>query len=181
MLSVEQITTAQKNNINVLFGLTETAFSGLEKMVELNLTATKAAFNENAHHVQALISVKDPAEVVSLQASFIQPMAEKSVAYTRHIYEIATSTSSELSKSLESQAQEAQHAIMSMIDSAAKNAPQGSEAAVAMFKNAMSATQNAIDTAQKAIKQVTQTAESNLQAAVNTATAATKTTKKRAA
>ena len=36
-------------------------------------------------------------------------------------------------------------------------------------------------TAQKAIKQVTQTAESNLQAAVNTATAAATKTKKRAA
>jgi phasin family protein len=182
MLTVEQITSAQKNNINVLFGLTETAFSGVEKLVELNLAAAKAAFSENAHHVQTLISIKDPAEVVSLQASFYQPIAEKSVAYSRHIYDIATSTSSELSKSLESQAQEAQHAMMSLIDSAAKNAPQGSEAAVAMFKNAMSASQNAIETAQKAIKQVAQTAESNMQAAVNTATAAaTKTSKKRAA
>ena len=181
MLTVEQITSAQKNNINVLFGLTETAFSGVEKLVELNLAAAKAAFSENAHHVQSLIAIKDPTEVVALQSSYYQPIAEKGVAYSRHIYDIATSTSSELSKSIESQAQEAQHAFMSMIDSASKNAPQGSEAAVAMFKNAMSASQNAMETAQKAIKQVTQTAEANLQSAVSTASAAAKTTKRRTA
>jgi phasin family protein len=180
MLTVEQITSAQKNNLSVLFGLTETAFSGMEKIVELNLAAAKAAFSENVHHVQSMISIKDPAEVMALQSSFYQPIAEKSVAYSRHIYDIATSTSSELSKSLESQAQEAQHAMMSLIESASKNAPQGSEAAVAMFKNAMTASQNAIETAQKAVKQVTETAEANMHAAVSSATASTKTTKKRA-
>ena len=180
MLTVEQITSAQKNNLNVFFGLTETAFSGVEKLVELNLAAAKAAFNENVQHVQAMMSIKDPAEIVALQSAFYQPIAEKSVAYSRHVYEIATSTISELSKSIESQAQEAQHAMMSMIDGATKNAPQGSEAAVAMFKNAMAASQNAIETAQKAIKQVTETAEANIQAAVSSATTATKATKKRA-
>jgi len=180
MLTVEQITSAQKNNLNVFFGLTETAFSGVEKLVELNLAAAKAAFNENVQHVQAMMSIKDPAEIVALQSAFYQPIAEKSVAYSRHAYEIATSTTSELSKSIESQAQEAQHAMMSMIDGATKNAPQGSEAAVAMFKNAMAASQNAIETAQKAIKQVTETAEANIQAAVSSATTATKATKKRA-
>ncbi len=180
MLNVEQITSAQKNNLNVFFGLTETAFSGVEKLVELNLAAAKAAFNENVHHVQSMISIKDPAEIVALQSSFYQPIAEKGVAYGRHVYEIATSTTSELSKSIESQAQEAQHALMSMIDGATKNAPQGSEVAVAMFKNAMAASQNAIETAQKAIKQVTETAEANIQAAVSSATTATKATKKRA-
>jgi len=181
MLTIEQITSAQKNNLNVFFGLTETAFSGVEKLVELNLAAAKAAFNENVHHVQSMISIKDPAEVVALQSSFYQPIAEKSVAYSRHVYEIASSTSSELSKSLESQTQETQHAFMSMIEGATKNAPQGTEAAVAMFKNAMTASQNAIETAQKAMKQVTETAEANLQAAVSSATTATKATKKRAA
>jgi phasin family protein len=181
MLTVEQITSAQKNNLNVFFGFTETAFSGVEKLVELNLAAAKAAFSENVHHVQSMISIKDPAEIVALQSSFYQPIAEKSAAYSRHVYEIATSTSSELSKSIESNTQETQQAFMSMMDGATKNAPQGTEAAVAMFKNAMTASQNAIDTAQKAIKQVTETAEANIQAAVSSATSATKATKKRTA
>ena len=67
-----------------------------------------------------------------------------------------------------------------MIEGASKNAPQGSEAAVAMFKSAMTASQNAIETAQKAMKQVTETAEANMHAAVSTATASSKATKKRA-
>ena len=37
---------AQKANVETLFGLTSKAFEGVEKLVELNLTASKAALTE---------------------------------------------------------------------------------------------------------------------------------------
>ena len=43
MLTAEQIIAAQKANIETLFGLTQKAFEGVEKLVELNVQATKAA------------------------------------------------------------------------------------------------------------------------------------------
>jgi Phasin protein len=42
MLTVEQVLAAQKANFDTMFGLTNKAFSGVEKLVELNLTAGKA-------------------------------------------------------------------------------------------------------------------------------------------
>ena len=43
MMTPEQVLVAQKNNLNALFGLTEAAFNGVEKMETLNIAATKAA------------------------------------------------------------------------------------------------------------------------------------------
>ncbi|HEY1227574.1 MAG TPA: phasin family protein, partial [Ramlibacter sp.] len=42
MLTAEQILASQKASIETLFGLTTRAFEGVEKLVELNLTASKA-------------------------------------------------------------------------------------------------------------------------------------------
>src|SRR5436190_1998270 len=59
MLTAEQILASQKANVETLFGLTSKAFEGVEKLVELNLTATKAALAEAAGTTQAALGVKD--------------------------------------------------------------------------------------------------------------------------
>ena len=164
MLTVDQITTAHKNNLDVFFGMSEKAFAGVEKLVELNLAAAKSAISESVHQANTLISIKDPQEITTLPSTMVQPMAEKAVAYGRHVYEIASSTRADISKTFESQVAEAQHGMMGFIDASTKNAPNGSEAFVAMFKSAMTAGQNAVETVQKAAKQVSETVESNLQA-----------------
>ncbi|MBC7619768.1 MAG: phasin family protein, partial [Candidatus Saccharibacteria bacterium] len=46
MLTVDQVMASHKANIETLFGLTSKAFEGVEKMVELNLTASRAALSE---------------------------------------------------------------------------------------------------------------------------------------
>jgi phasin family protein len=182
MLTIEQMTATHKNNLNVFFGMSEKAFTGVEKMVELNLAAAKSALDESLHQAHNLLAVKDPAEALSLQSSVYQPLAEKTAAYTRHVYDIATSTSTDIAKTVESQLHDAQSQFMGFVDGLTKNAPQGSEAAVAMFKSALTASQNASETLQKAVKQVTETAQANLQAVASTATATPKAAaKKRAA
>ncbi len=183
MLTIEQLSATHKNNLDVFFGMSEKAFAGVEKMVELNLAAAKSTLNDSLNQVHSLLAVKDPAEALSLQTAVYQPLAEKTAAYSRHLYDIASSTSSDIAKTVESQIHDAQSQFMTLVDSASKNAPQGSEAVVAMFKSALTASQNAAETLQKAVKQVTETAEANLQAVANTATTVTPkaAAKKRAA
>ena len=74
-LTPEQMLAAHKANIETLFGLTNKAFEGVEKLVELNLTASRAALTEAATHTRAVLSVKDAQELVALQASLFQPLA----------------------------------------------------------------------------------------------------------
>ena len=91
-LTAEQILASHKANVETLFGLTSKAFEGVEKLVELNVTASRAALNEAANHAQAVLSVKDVQELLALQANMFQPLAEKTAAYSRHLYDIAAGT-----------------------------------------------------------------------------------------
>jgi phasin family protein len=179
MLTAEQIIAAQKTQFDTLFGLTQKAFEGVEKLVELNIQATKAALSESANNAQAILSVKDAQELLSLQASLVQPLAEKSVAYSRHLYDIASGTGAEFSKAAEATATEAQKKFMAVVDNASKNAPAGSESAVAVMKSAVSAANNAIESVQKAVKQATEMAEANFNTVTATAVNATKTAAKK--
>jgi phasin family protein len=173
MLTVEQIVAANKANLDTLFGLTTKAFAGVEKMVELNVTAAKAALAESAEHAKASLSVKDAQEFLALQAGLIQPLAEKSAAYSRHLYDIASSAGAEFTKNVEAQSAEAQKKFMGFVDTAAKNAPAGSESAVAMMKNAVTAANSALEQVQKSVKQAAEVAEKNFAAAAETAVKAT--------
>jgi len=178
MLTAEQIVASQKATVETFFGLTTKAFEGVEKLVELNMTATKAALTEAAGTAQSMLSVKDAQELLALQASLFQPLAEKTAAYSRHLYDIAATTGAEFGKTFEAQAADAQKKFMAVVDNAAKNAPAGSETAVAVFKSAVAAGNNALESVQKAVKQAADVAEANFNAVASTAVNATKATAK---
>jgi phasin family protein len=176
MLTTEQILASHKATVETLFGLTTKAFEGVEKLVELNLTASKAALTEASSHSQAVLSVKDAQELLALQASLLQPLAEKTAAYSRHLYDIAQGTSSEFSKAIEGQSTEAQKKMADLIESATKNAPAGSESAVAVMKSAVTAANNAFESVQKAVKQASDAAEANFKTVAAQAVTAAGTT-----
>ena len=198
MLTAEQILAAQKANTETLFGLTNKAFEGVEKLAELNVAASKAVLSDVASHTQALLSVKDAQELLALQAGLIQPLAEKTAAYSRHLYEIASGTGAEFGKAFEAEvaevqnrfaefgkvfaadAAEAQKTFVALVGNAAKNAAR-TETAVDVMKSAVTAASNAFEAVQKAVKQAGAVAEANFNTFATTAVNATKTatTKKR--
>ena len=182
MMTAEQLMAAHKSNVEVLFGLTNKAFEGVEKLVELNLQVARAAIGEAAENTKAAMSAKDAQEFMALQASLLQPAAEKAAAYSRHLYDIAAATGAEVAKAAEVTAAEAQTKFMSVVDTAVKNAPAGSENAVALVKSAVAAATNAYEGVQKAAKQAADVAEANFQAISSTAVRAAQAPKgKRAA
>jgi len=178
MLTAEQMLAAQKANVETLFGLTAKAFEGVEKLVELNVTATRAALAEAAETAQSAFTVKDAQELLALQASLFQPLAEKTAAYTRHLYDISSSTGAEFGRTFEGQFADVQKKFLAVVDNAAKNAPAGSETAVAVFKSAVAAGNNALESVQKAVKQASDVAEANFNAVANTAVNSSKSTAK---
>ena len=181
MLTPDQILAQQKATVEALFGLTSKAFEGVEKLVELNVAAAKAALEDTASHAQAVLSVKDAQELLALQASVLQPLAEKTAAYNRHLYDIASAASTDLGKAFEAKVADSQAKFAGLVDSAAKNAPAGSETAVAMMKSAVAAANNAYESVQKAVKQASDVAEANLNTLANSAVDAAKTASNNAA
>lgn len=180
MITPDQFIASHKTNLETINGLTNKAIEGYEKLIELNLQAVKAAVAESYDHAQAVLSAKDPQDLVALQTSMLQPMAEKAAAYNRHLYDIATGTNAEFTKVFESKLAEGQAQFAEFVDSAAKNAPAGSDSAVAMMKNAMAAANNTFESMQKAVKQASEMAEANFSAVATSATNVAKGTTKAA-
>jgi phasin family protein len=166
----EQIIAASKTQLQAIEGAMGNAFVGMEKLVELNMAASKAAMGESFSHVKAVMAVKTPQEFMTLQTAFFQPMAQKSAAYLQHVQSIATEGSAEFTQQIEAKVAEAQKAFGASMDQLVKSAPAGSEAAVAAFQNAMSNGQKAIEQTQVAIKKATATAQANFAAASEQAT-----------
>lgn len=173
-LTAEQIAATNKANVETFLELSQKAFAGIEKMVELNLQAARASLEESAEHAKALLSAKDPQELMALQAGLMQPASEKAVSYGRQLYEIATATQAEVTKLAEAQMAGGQEKLGALVDSALKNAPAGSENAAALVRSAVSAANNAFESVQKAAKQAAGVAEANFQAMSTTAANAAK-------
>lgn len=166
----EQILAAQQANLQAFESAIGKAIASVEKLVELNMAASKAAVGESFSHAKAVLTVKSPQEFMSLQAAYFQPMAEKSAAYFQHVQNIATEGGADLTQQFEAGVADAQKAFGASLDQLAKNAPAGTEAAVAAFQNAVSQSQKAVEQAQAAIQKATAQAQANFAAASKQAT-----------
>ena len=159
----------QKSNVEAFAGLSEKAFASFEKLVELNMAASKALLGESIGHLQALTEVKDAQSLAALQSAMLKPMAEKAASYSRHLFDIVSGSNAEFTQVFESASAESQKAVTELLETSLQNAPAGSEAAVAVIKSAMTAGNNAVESAQKSAKQAAQLVESNLTALSTTA------------
>ena len=172
LLTPEQIAAANKAQFDTLFGLTNKAFQGMEKLLELNLQVVKSTLAESQENAQRVLSVKDAQELLALQANLAQPVAEKALSYGRHLYEIASSTQAEFARVAEAQFEDQNRKTQTLVENVAKNAPAGSETAVSMMKSAIAAANSTYETINKASKQAVEIAESNFNAAASAATKA---------
>jgi phasin family protein len=177
----EQFAASNKASIETLLGLTNSAFANAERLAALNLNTARSVLEDSVSSTKALLGTKDVQELISLQSSLVQPLLEKSVAYARSVYEIASQGQEELAKVLESQLAELNKNVSSVLDKAAKSAPAGSDVAVAAVKSAIAAANSAYDNFSKAVKQATEIAEANVAAATNATVKAVSTTSKAAA
>ena len=169
MMTAEQIVAAHKAQLATLHDMTSKALATVEKIAALNLQASKSALDDHAEQAKVLLSTKDVKDLVKLQRDALEPMAEKYAAYNRHLFEIASGLGEEFNSLIESQLADAQKLFMTAMEAALKNAPEGSEAGVALLKSAMSSATTSMEAVQKAFKEGQNVASNNLGAVVATA------------
>lgn len=174
----EQISSANKANVETLLTVANTAFASAERIAALNLNTARTLLEESVSNAKSLLAVKDVQELMNLQTSLAQPALDKAIAYSRSLYEIATQTQEEFGKIVESQFAEVNKNVATVLDKAAKNAPAGSDVAVAAVKSAIAAANSAYDTMTKAAKQVAEIAEANVAAATSATVKAVSTAPK---
>ncbi len=167
----EQFSSATKANLEAQFAmftaLTSKAFAGVEKLVELNLSAAKSSLEESSATTKQLLAAKDPQEFFSLTAAQAQPPAEKIIAYGRNVAAITSGTQAEFSKAAEAQIAETNKKVISLVEEVSKNAPAGSENAVAMIKSALGNASAGYEQFTKTTKQAVEAIETNMASAAS--------------
>jgi phasin family protein len=161
----DQVIANGRTSVEALITLANSQFGMLEKLAALNFNATKGAFEDGISHTRALLGAKDPQDWINLNVGAVQPGVEKLVAYSRSIYELATESHGQTTRFMEGQAGEWNRNLVGLVDKLAKDAPAGSDVAVAAVKSALAAANSAYDSFAKAAKQTSEIAEANMAAA----------------
>jgi phasin family protein len=161
----EQIAALNQDNMEAAIGITRVNFAALEKLAALNFSTAKAALEDGTAYGKALLGATGVQELVNLNARTGQPALEKAIAYSRGVYEIAAEANGEIGRLVESRAGELNRTIASFVDRLAKDAPAGSDVAVAAVKSTLAAANSAYDSFTKAAKQATEIVQANLAAA----------------
>lgn len=167
----EQFSTASKAsieaNLALLSSLSSKAFDGFEKLFDLNMNAFKSSLDDSTNAAKQLLAAKDPQEFISLAAAQAQPNMEKAIAYSRHLSTIASGVQADFSKAAEAQIAEASRKVLELVEELSKNAPAGSENAVAMLKSAIGNASAGYEQFSKSTKQAVEVMETNLNNAVS--------------
>ena len=163
----QQVLARQKAAVNTFVAAQSAVFEGFEKLIDLNLKVVKATLDEVSQKSQQAADLKDAQEVSSFISASAQPSADKALAYSKHVYDIFAGVQAELSKLAEAQIAEGRLQVNAAVEQLTKNAPAGSESAVAMLKSSLATATSAYDSLAKAAKQAADVAESNMSAAAN--------------
>jgi phasin family protein len=155
MLNFEQIAANQKSAVAGLFGLTHSLFDSAQALVKLNLQAAKTTLQETEEAALTAASIKDPKELGELATKMMKAAPEKAASYLRHVQAIATTSSTEVRTFVETATSGAKAELATLVEAAVKNAPAGSENAVALVKSAVAAATTAFENAQASAKEAT--------------------------
>ena len=171
-MNTEQLIATAKSNVETLIALGTKAFEGVEKLVELNVQATKVSLAETGEAATAALSIRSVDQFAALQSSMVQPAGEKLASYSRHVYDIVSQTNAELTRIVEAAFAESQRQIVSVVDAVAQKAPVGAGNALTFAKSSIAAATSAYESVNKAAKQATGIAEANILALTDTVKAA---------
>jgi len=115
-----------KSQVDAALRIATIAAAGSEKIIELQMNNTRAAFSEGVKAAKALAEVKDVSQLPSWTSATPQAGIETTTAYVRSLYEVAAGTQAEISAVLEEQAAAFNKNVTAAIEAALASAPAGS-------------------------------------------------------
>jgi len=167
----DQLAALNRSQLEAALKFAEIASETVEKLAGLQFQAAKSAFSDGVKTAKQLGSVKDAGELATFGTSLTQPAWEKVQAYAKSVYEVAATSQAEITSLLEAQLGELNKNVVGVLDGALKNAPAGSEGAVAAVKSVIQSASSAYESVLRATKQMATIAESNAQTVAATVVA----------
>jgi len=163
----EQFFSANKATVDAMMALINSTVARAERLSALNLNTVRAVLEDSNAGTKTLADIKNPQDLVELQATLTQPIVDKAVAYARSVNEIVAEGQQEVAQLFEAKIAELNQTFAAALDQAAKSAPAGSEGVFSAIKSAISASTEAFDNASKVAKQAAEAAQANVSAAAD--------------
>ena len=182
LLSLEQLASAQKANVDTLFGLADKVVDGVQKMMAINVKLGRALLTQTQDGVLRALSAAEPGPSGAGAATPAVAIPEYLQSYPREVFELLSGLQAEFARLAQAQCEAYSRRAQTLVEDVAKSAPAGSEAAVAAWKSAMDATNTLVDTVQKSYRQTAEFVEGSIAAASKqTATTTRRDTEKASA
>jgi len=170
MLSQEQAAESRKAALDNLFGLTQKIAEGIAQLTELHMRVARATLTDTLDQTLKGLSVREPHEWLALQGTLSGPTVENAQAYSRQLIEIVSATQAECARFARTQYEAYGRGVQTLMRDVARNAPAGSEAAVAALDSAITATNALVETLQRTGEQAAEVTKSNFDLAASAAT-----------
>ncbi|HLR14151.1 MAG TPA: phasin family protein [Burkholderiaceae bacterium] len=169
----QQVFANQQASLDNFIAVQNSLLSGFEKLVDLNLKVMKASFDEISEKSREAAKLQDAQEAFTFSTALLQPNTEKAMAYGKHVYDICSGLQVDVTKLTEAQFAQFQQQVSEAIDQLSKNAPAGSESAVALLKSSLASASNAYENVTRSARQAADMAEKNIAAATDATIKAT--------
>jgi phasin family protein len=172
----DQLVALNRAHLETALKFAEIGSEGLEKLVDLQFRTAKSAFADSLKTAKQLGAIKDATELSTFGGSLSQPAWEKAQAYARSVYEVASATQAQMTSLLEQQLGELNRNVEGVLEGVLKNAPAGSDGAVAAVKSIVQSASAVCESMLKVAKQMAVMAEANAATAAATVVAPRKKT-----
>jgi phasin family protein len=148
-----------------------------EHLAKFNFQAAKAALDQGVQSAGVVGGITDAKEFAAVNTKLSEAGVQYALGYTRGLYEIASQGQAEFTTLADNAWAGYTNGVSGWVETAAKNAPAGSELAVKALKSTVAATNAAYEQFSKATQQIVSLADAAARAAIANAAKAAPATK----
>src|SRR5262245_11558505 len=94
----EQLMAINKANLEAAMKFAGVALHSAERLLELQVKATKGAIADSVETAKAIAAVKDVQQFATLKDTLTQPTIERATAYAKSLYDVTAATQAEFGK-----------------------------------------------------------------------------------
>ena len=134
----EQLARQQQASIETGLALIGIALDSAERLFSLHLAISRSLLSQQARLSRDLFAIRQPQELLSLQAAYTAPLLGYGLAYVRNAFEIAAQGSSEAGQLVEANGEVVRHSVSSFIDRVQRSAPGGIGQSITVLDSALS-------------------------------------------
>ena len=165
----EQFVASNKAAAEGLIGLANAQFAMFERLIGLNIKATKSAYEDAIDFARKALSTNSAQGLFSLNAAAAQPALERAQAYAREVYEVMAQSQAQMTNLVQAQTSDLNKGFASFLDQYSQTAPNGSGVAMAAFKSMLAAANTAYGSYNQVAKQTSELAQAAFTTAQNSA------------